>query len=101
MFNRTANLYVSKEYKPRFCIESLLGAAISGSLLVADEYLSNRAKDAESEADSWRQFLSRIGVQEAPRIEKLPDGDAQGTAELRALMGSPQSSVRKTTRPSA
>ncbi|MCI0723785.1 MAG: DUF3883 domain-containing protein [Acidobacteria bacterium] len=97
MFSRASNLYVSKEYQPRFCIESLLGTAISGALLVSHEYLSIRARDAESEADSWGQFLSRIGVQEAPRIEKLPDGDAQGTVELRALMASPQSSVRKAT----
>lgn len=97
LFDRAANLYISKEYKPRFCIESLLGNAISGSLLVSAEYLSNRTKDAETEADSWRQFLSRIGVHEAPRIEKLPDDNAQGTEELRALMDSPQSSVRKAT----
>jgi hypothetical protein len=96
-FDRAAKLYMGKEYGPRFCIESLLGKAIKPVLLVSADYLSSRIKDTETEADSWRDFLIRIGVHEAPRTEKMPDGDVQCSDELRALLASPQSSVRKAT----
>lgn len=94
-FDRTTNVYLSNEYQPRFCIESLLGEDLSKGLLVSSEYLSTTTKDVEGEAESWRQFLFRIGVCEAPKIKRLHNGNFQCSTELQALLDSPQSSIRK------
>jgi hypothetical protein len=96
-FSRIENLYLSKEYNPVFCIESLLGANITDDNLVSPDYLFDRAKDAESEADSWRTFLIKLRIRVAPKLEALPNGDCNCSPELQLLLESEQSSVRKVT----
>lgn len=97
LFDRAENLYFSKEYKSAFCIETLLGAEIDDDSLVSPAYLASKAKDAEVEAESWRAFLSQIGVRVAPKLVALPDGNSECSEELRLLLDSQQSTVRKAT----
>ena len=97
IFDRAKNLYLSKEYKPPFCIETLLGADIDDDNLVSPEYLARKVKDAEAEAESWRIFLCQVGVRDAPKLVALPNGDSQCSAELQHLLDSKQSSTRKAT----
>lgn len=94
-FNRTTNVYLSKEYQPRFCIEGILGDELPTQLLISSEYLSAKTVGAESEIDSWRQFLVSVGVCETPKIETLTNRDIRCSAELQALLDSPQTSVRR------
>lgn len=96
-FGRSDMLYLSKEYKPRFCIESLLGEAIAEARLVSPDYLTAKAKDPEAEAESWRQFFQRLGLCFSPSLVQIGGGDWQCSDELRLLLGSSQSSVRKAT----
>ena len=97
IFSRLQQLYLSKEYGPPFCIETLLGEAIPQSLLVSAEYLAPKPKDRDAEAESWRTFLVRLGVCVAPRLEAVPNGDSKCSAELQLLLQSPQSAVRRAT----
>lgn len=94
-FSRAASVYLSKEYRPKFCIESLLSNNSSNELLISPEYLSNTTNNSEEDAKSWRQFFFRIGVFKGPRIINLRNGDFQCSAELQTLLKSSQSSVRK------
>lgn len=96
-FDRAERLYFSKEYKPQFCIESLLGEAIAEARLVSPDYLVAKAKDIEAEADSWRQFFQRFGLCVSPRLEAIGNGDWQCSDELRLLLESSHSTTRKTT----
>lgn len=96
-FDRAERLYVSKEYKPRFCIESLLGEAIAEARLVSPDYLTAKAKDPEAESESWRQFFQRLGLCFSPSLVQIGGGGWQCSDELQLLLGSSQSSVRKAT----
>jgi hypothetical protein len=95
LFSKPAQLYLGKEYSAPFCIETLLGDAIPQSLLVSADYLAAKPKDPDADAESWRAFLTRLGVRIAPRLEHLANGDSKCSAELQLLLGSPQSAVRK------
>lgn len=95
-FGRIGGLYLSKEYKPTFCLESLLANEISPQQFVSPDYLASKPKDAEAEVESWRAFLTQLGVRLSPGIE--PKGtDWKCTKELQFLLSSPQSSVRAAT----
>ncbi len=96
LFSKPQQLYISKEYGPDFCIESL-DAAMPRSALVSSEYLADKAKDPEAEAASWREFLLCLGVRTAPRTEAMPNGDRKCSPELLRLLQSPQTSVRRAT----
>lgn len=96
-FDRSSRLYLSKEYKPGFCIETLLGDAIAESRLVSPAYLVAKAKDTEAEAESWRDFLRRLGLCFSPTLKALGSGDWQCSEELQLLLGASQSSIRKAT----
>lgn len=95
LFSKPVHLYLGKEYAPSFCIETLLGDAIPQSVLVSADYLAAKPKDPDADAESWRVFLTRLGVRVAPRLEHLPSGDSKCSAELQLLLGSPQPAVRK------
>lgn len=95
LFSKPQQLYLSKEYGPAFCMETLLSEAIPQSLLVSADYLATKPKDQDAEAESWRAFLSRLGVCVAPRIEAVATGDTKCSDELQLLLGSTQSAVRK------
>ncbi|WP_429407000.1 sacsin N-terminal ATP-binding-like domain-containing protein [Paraburkholderia sp. MM5482-R1] len=96
LFARVGALYLSKEYKPRFCIESRLAEAIDVAKLVSPEYLTTKPKDPDAEAESWCHFFARLGVRLAPAVEA--DGlDWKCSNELQLLLDSPNSGVRKAT----
>ncbi|MCC7134709.1 MAG: DUF3883 domain-containing protein [Gemmatimonadales bacterium] len=97
LFSKPQQLYLSKEYGPAFCMETLLGEAIPRSLLVSADYLAAKPKDPEAEAESWRTFLIRLGARVAPRLEAAASGDSKCSAELQLLLGSQQSAVRRAT----
>jgi hypothetical protein len=94
IFNRTNQLYLSKEYKPDFCIESLLTDALSAAQLVSPDYLGVKPKDVDSEISEWRQFFVNLGARVAPVVE--PSGsDWLCSKELQLLLDSPHPTVRK------
>ena len=94
-FSRPEFVYLSKEYQPKFCMESFFGNNFSKELFISSEYLSIKADNADDEAKSWRQFFFQIGVFKGPRINKLRNGDFKCSKELQELLKSPQSSIRK------
>jgi hypothetical protein len=96
-FNRANRIYLGKEYKPQFCIESLLGEALAETRLVSPDYLTSKAKDLEAEAESWREFFRRLGLCLSPGLDSVEGGDWQCSAELLLLLSSSHSSVRKAT----
>ena len=95
LFSKPHQLYLSKEYGPAFCMETLLGESVARSLLVSAEYLAGKLKDPDAEAESWRAFLIRLGVCVAPRIDAVANGDSKCSPELQLLLGSPQASIRR------
>lgn len=97
IFNKPQELYLSKEYGPLFCMETLLGEEIKRSLLVSADYLAAKPKDPGAEAESWRTFLIKLGVCVAPRLEAVANGDRKCSAELDLLLQSPHSAVRRAT----
>ena len=96
-FGRANTLYLGKEYKPRFCIETLLGEALADIRLVSHDYLTAKSKDPEAEAESWRQFFQRLGLCLSPSLTPITNGDFQCSEELGLLLGSSHSQVRKAT----
>lgn len=97
LFSKPQQLYLSKEYGPAFCMETLLSEAIPRSLLVSADYLAAKPKDPDAEAESWRTFLIRLGVRVAPRLEAVVNGDSKCSAELELLLRSQQFAVRRAT----
>ena len=95
-FNRVGELYLSKEYKPYFCMESLLAGAIEPVRLVSPDYLTSKPKDPEAEAESWRQFFTQLGVRLSPTTE-MEGADWKCSKELQLLLDSTHSAVRKAT----
>ena len=96
-FARANTLYLGKEYKPHFCIETLLGDALADIRLVSHDYLTAKPKDPEAEAESWRQFFQRLGLCLSPSLTPITNGDFQCSEELGLLLGSSHSQVRKAT----
>jgi hypothetical protein len=96
-FGRANTLYLGKEYRPHFCIETLLGEALADIRLVSNDYLTTKSKDHEAEAESWRQFFRRLGLCLTPSLIPLTNGDFQCGEELGLLLGSSHSQVRKAT----
>lgn len=95
-FAKIGDLYLSKEYKPPFCMESFLAEALDAAKLVSPDYLATKPKDLDAEAESWRQFFTKLGVRLAPAIEA--DGiDWKCSNELQLLLDSPNSAVRGST----
>lgn len=95
VFSKIQYLYISKEYKPLFCIESLLGEGIDQVKVVSHEYLS-RARNKESHSESWRDFLIKLGIRVSPALEQLK-GDWGCSRELQLLLESEHSTIRKAT----
>lgn len=95
-FSRVGDVYLSKQYKPHFCLESYLEDALEAVQLVAADYLAAKSKDPDAEAESWRQFFTSLGVRLAPVVEA--DGsDWKCSKELQLLLESTHSAVRKAT----
>lgn len=100
LFNTPAQLYLSKAYRPTFDIESMLGKLIEPSRLVSDAYLVRKrgasTEEVERELDSWRRFFYDIGVNDSPVLSSV-ESRAECSIELRALLASPDTSVRRET----
>ncbi|WP_181924141.1 DUF3883 domain-containing protein [Cupriavidus taiwanensis] len=95
-FDRATNLYVGREYKPHFCMESMLGDALAKGNVVSEDYLAPKPKDPDAEAESWREFFGSLGLRFSPAL-KAAGTDWQCSEELQLLLESSQSSVRKAT----
>jgi hypothetical protein len=95
-FSRVGDLYLSKEYKPRFCMESNVGEALDATKLLSPDYLAGKVKNPDVEAESWRQFFTQLGIRSAPAVES--DGyDWKCSDELQILLDSPNHGVRRAT----
>jgi hypothetical protein len=93
-FARVGSLYLSKEYKAPFCIESILIEALDPACLVSPDYLTSKPRDLETEAESWRQFFIRLGVRLSPAIEP-ESADWKCSKELQLLLDSTHAVVRQ------
>lgn len=95
-FNRVGSLYLSKEYRPHFCVESLLDGALEAEHFVAPDYMAAKPKDPDAEAESWREFFSRLGVRMSPAVE-AEGSNCKCSKELQLLLDSANTAVRKAT----
>lgn len=95
-FRRVGALYLGKEYKPGFCIETLTEGGLDPSLYVSADYLAKKPKDPDSDAKSWREFFTRLGIRTSPALEPMGN-DWKCSKELNLLMSSAKPSTRKAT----
>lgn len=100
LFERPAHLYLSKGYRPAFDIERMLGNQIEPGRLVSDAYLVRKrgasVEEVEREQESWRLFFYAIGVNDSPLLSS-EESKAECSEELKALLASPDSGVRRET----
>jgi hypothetical protein len=96
MFRRAATLYLGKEYKPDFCIETLLAGEPGPIAYVSAKYLDKKPKDAEADVTAWREFFDRLGVRRSPAVE-LKNIDWHCSKELRLLLGADSTATRQQT----
>lgn len=96
-FSRISSLYLSKEYKPQFCIETLLDGEVAAVNLVSSDYLDTKHNDHDAEMVSWCEFLAKIGIQLKPAIQTFDGYNWKCSDELRHLLDSKNSTVRKVT----
>lgn len=95
-FRHAARLYLGKEYKPEFCIETLLGGEPGAETYVSPDYLAKKPKDAEAEVASWREFFRALGVRLCPALESVGQ-DWKCSSELNLLLGADVASTRTQT----
>lgn len=95
-FARVGDLYLSKEYKPQFCMETHLGAVLDAIKLLSPGYLATKAKNPDVEVESWCQFFTRLGIRLAPAVE-AEGYDWKCSKELQLLLDSPNHAVRRAT----
>ena len=95
-FAKVEELYLSREYKPQFCMESYLAEALDASKLVSPDYLATKTKDQDVEAESWSQFFINLGIRLSPAVEA--DGhDWKCSNEMQLLLDSQITAVRRAT----
>ncbi|QOF76171.1 DUF3883 domain-containing protein [Variovorax sp. 38R] len=95
-FNRADQLYLAKEYRAAFCIESLLAEPIDAGSYVSPDYMDSKASDQQAEAESWREFFAQLGIRQSPALLQI-GADWHCSDELHALLHSTQTSVRRAT----
>jgi len=95
-FQRAANLYLGKEYKPEFCIETLLSGELGADSFVSPDYLAKKAKDTDAEAASWRGFFHGIGVRMLPALTSS-GADWRCSKELELLLAADSAATRRQT----
>lgn len=101
-FERPTSLYLSKDYRPDFNIEGLLGDQLATGKLLSEKYIvkpAGRAENDETAADlrRWREFFVRIGVHEAPKVASQSSGEVACSEELSALLQAEDRTVRRAT----
>lgn len=96
IFQRAANLYLGKEYKPEFCIETLLSGEPGADSFVSPDYLAKKAKDADAEAASWREFFHGLGVRTLPAVASS-GADWRCSKELGLLLAADSAATRRQT----
>ena len=95
-FGAAKDLYLGKEYGLSFCVETVLGEALSPKKIVTSGYLNDESNGA-SDIKSWREFFIRIGVVDVPRVNRLSNGSARCSEELLFLLDSADKSCRQKT----
>lgn len=95
-FNRIENLYLSRQYKPYLCLETLLGGALVATQFVSADYMAVKPKDSEAEAESWRNFLIRLGIRTCPAVE-AEGHNWKCSKEMQLLLDSTNVPVRRAT----
>lgn len=101
-FERPGSIYLSKEYRPAFNIEGLLGDKLPTGKLLSEKYIVKPAgrpdrDDAAADLLRWREFFIRIGVHEAPKVVAQTTGDVACSDELSALLQAEEQAVRRAT----
>lgn len=95
-FNRVGTLYLSKEYKSELCLETLLSGELGPDDFTSAKYLAEKAKDAEVDVASWREFFEVLGVRKSPVV--IPKSvDWQCSAELSLLLSADSATTRRLT----
>jgi hypothetical protein len=95
-FNHAGNLYLGKEYRPAFCIETLTSGEPGAASYVSASYLAEKPKDADAEATSWREFFAALGVRTCPAVE-ASGTDWRSSKELSVLLDASSPTTRKET----
>jgi len=95
-FQRATKLYLGKDYKPEFCIETLLAGEPGADSYVSADYLAKKPKDAEAEAASWREFFYALGVRMSPAVESS-GADWRCSKELSLLLTAESAATRRQT----
>lgn len=93
-FNRIGELYLGKEYKSFFCVETLLPDSLGIQNYVSADYLYLKSKEPEKEAESWREFFAELGVRTSPALQRI-GADWHCSQELQLLLESQHTSVRR------
>lgn len=67
-FSRISALYLSKEYKPEFCLETLVPGVPGADDFTSPQYLEEKPKNADADADvaEWREFFEVLGIRRSP-----------------------------------
>lgn len=99
-FARSDQLYLGKEFKPTFDLETLIGDELSPTMFVSPDYMktSGSTKDLENQDQDiieWREFFAKIGINVTPRVSRYDSGNVVCSDELSALLQSPKAAVRR------
>ncbi|MRW83750.1 DUF3883 domain-containing protein [Pseudoduganella sp. FT26W] len=95
-FNRINSLYLGTEYKPDFCIETLIAGEPGMASYVSAAYLSPSSKDIDSEAKSWHDFFVALGVRTSPAVDSF-GGNWKSSKELDLLLNASSPTIRRET----
>lgn len=95
-FSRIGLLYLGREYKPEFCLETLLSGEPGPDNYTSAKYLAEKPKDAEAEVASWREFFEALGVRQSPVVVQQT-ADWHCSRELILLIGADSAATRRQT----
>lgn len=95
-FSRVGALYLGKEFKPAFCIETLTEGGLDPSQFASADYLAKKPKDPDADAKSWREFFIELGIRTSPALESA-GSDWKCSKALSLLMSSSTPSTRRAT----
>lgn len=101
-FKRISELYLGKEFQPKFSIENLLENEVSLELLISPNYMNlqevGTSKEAQDkEITEWHDFFIELGVNTSPKVIKKPSGNIACSPELNSLLHSDNPSIRSET----
>ena len=99
-FARPADLYLGKEFKPTFDLETLIGDELSLNMFISPDYMktSRSIKSMEKQDQAiceWREFFEKIGINVTPRVLTHISENVVCSDELSTLLQSPKAAVRR------